>query len=299
MNNKVLLTGASGFLGLHFFEFLTSHSFKLTTLGLGQNNTISCDISKPIPSLDTQFQIVIHSAGKAHITPKNQLEKQQFFDVNYTGTKNLCKALEKNLPNTFVFISTIAVYGIDEGSEINEFESLKGETPYAKSKIMAENHLQDWAKEKSVNLVILRLPLVAGKNPKGNLGAMIKGIIKGYYFNISRNYSKKSIVLADDIAKLIPGLVGKNGIYNLAGDKDYTFKEISNIIADQLGIKKVNSLPHSIVSILAKIGDFISIFPINSLKLKKITSTLTISSEKAKKELNWKPKLLRYNFRVD
>ena len=295
---KILLTGSFGFLGNYFIDHLKK-KYSIYTLDRNDGATISCDISKPLLSISDKFDLIIHAAGKAHSIPKTDQEIKSFFDINFEGTVNLCNALEENIPNTFVFISTIAVYGLDEGSDIKEIESLNGSTPYAKSKIMAERYLQDWAREKKINLVLLRLPLVAGKDPKGNLGAMINGIKKGYYFNISGSKALKSIILADDVAKLIPELMGKNGIYNLSGDKDYTFQEISKIIAKQLNAKKTKNLPTSIVNILAKIGDFIPVFPINSLKLKKITSNLTVSSEKAIQELNWQPQSLDENFRIE
>ena len=294
---KVLVTGAFGFLGEYLIKYL-NNQFKISTLDNKDRATIISDITKPIPFLVDKFDLVIHVAGKAHSIPKTEGEKKSFYNVNLQGTINLCKALDNNLPDTFVFISTIAVYGRDEGKNIMESDPLIGNTPYAKSKIMAEEYLQEWSKEKDVNLVILRLPLVAGRNPKGNLGSMLNGIKKGYYFNISGSNAKKSVVLADDIARLIPNLIGKRGIYNLAGDKDYTFEEISKIIANQSGNQKVYSLPYAFVSILAKIGDVIPKFPIDSLKLKKIMSDLTVSSEKAINELNWMPKPLSDNFKI-
>jgi len=295
---KVLLTGASGFLGNYIFEYLSRSDYKVNTLGRNATSTIISDISKSSPRINTNFDMVIHCAGKAHLIPKNEEEEQQFYDINYTGTKNLCKALERNLPNTFIFISTIAVYGKDEGSNISESERLDGNTPYAKSKIMAENFLLNWSNKYNINMVILRLPLVAGRYPKGNLGAIIHGIKKGYYFNISKNDAKKSIVLADDIAKLTPSLYKKNGTYNLSGDKDYTFKEISAIIAGQLNNNKIMSVPYFLVKFLAQIGNIFSLFPIDSLKLKKMMSTLTVSSEKAESELGWNPRSLKDNFKI-
>lgn len=295
--NNVLVTGAFGFLGNYIVKQLYSQ-YNISTLGRNDRATMRYDISKPLPSISDKFDLVIHAAGKVHSIPNTDEKIKSFYNINYKGTVNICKALEKNTPNTFVFVSTIAVFGREEGNNILESEPLKGNTPYAKSKILTEQFLQKWCPENKVNLVILRLPLVAGKNPKGNLEAMIKGIRKGYYFNVKKSKAKKSIVLAEDVAKLIPTLKGKNGIYNLAGDKDYTFKEISGIIAKQLGVKKVKNLPYSFVSILAKIGDVLPVFPINSLKLKKITSNLTVSSEKAKREINWNPNNLDQNFNI-
>jgi len=294
---KILLTGASGFLGSYIYNYLNSE-YKVITLGRNKSSSVPCNISIDSVVLNDNYEIVVHVAGKAHSIPKSEQEKKEFYDVNYTGTLNLCKSLENKPPYTFVFISTIAVYGIEEGLGIPESYPLLGNTPYAKSKILAEEFLQKWCKENEVELVVLRLPLIAGINPKGNLGAMINGIKKGYYFNISGNRAKKSIVLADDIAKLIPDLYGKSGIYNLSGDSDYTFKQISEIIGKELGKKRILTLPYFFVKMSSYFGNFIPYFPINSDKFKKMTINLTVSSNKAKEELSWSPKPLTDNFKI-
>jgi len=290
--NKAMVTGSHGFLGRIISNSLIQKDFTIDSLDLNPEATFKFNISKSIPDLEKMYELVIHAAGLAHTIPKSKEEEERFYDVNFHGTENLCKALELNPPDSFVFISTIAVYGRDFGTKLQESEPLKGLTPYAKSKILAEKYLVGWSKEYNVNLVILRLPLVAGQNAKGNLGAMVSGIKKGYYFNIKDSEAKKSIVLAEDIAELIPELVGKNGTYNLSGDRDYTFKEISKIIARQLGKKNIMSIPNWFVKGISKVGDFITFLPINSDKYLKMTNDLTVSAEKAKKELGWNPRSL-------
>ncbi len=297
MKKSTLVSGAFGFLGNIICRSLLNYDFYVDTIDLDQNATFVNDISKEISPFSKKYELVVHSAGLAHILSKTKEEENQFYEINYQGTINICKAFEAHPPNTFVFISTIAAYGKDIGTELEESTALEGTTPYAKSKIMAEEFLLDWCKEFDVNLVVLRLPLVAGSKAKGNLGAMVKGIKKGYYFNIKKSKAKKSIVLAEDIARLIPNLIGHKGIYNLAGDKDYTFKEISDIIRKQLGDKKVLSLPNWIVKFLAKVGDIIKFFPLNSATYMKMTNDLTVSAEKAKNELAWNPRPLS-NYKI-
>jgi len=295
-NKKILLTGTPGFLGDYIYKHIYQQN-KVTTLSFSNKSDISVDISKSFKLTDN-FDIVIHCAGKAHIVPKTEKEKKSFFDINYKGTVNLCNSLPK-IPKQFIFISSVAVYGKTKGELIDENEELAGKTPYAKSKIMAERFLQKWADKNNVNLIILRLPLLAGKNPKGNLASMINGIKKGYYFNISRAKAKKSIVLAEDIAKLISNIkTNQNGTYNLSGKKDYTLYEISNIIAKQLSKNKIYNLPYFLVKPMALIGDLLPFFPINSNKLKKMVNPLTFSSEKAKKQLGWSPSSLEEKFKI-
>lgn len=295
---KILLTGATGFLGKYFYRYLKSTDNLVDTLGRSPDSTINADFKSFIPPINTKYDFVIHSAGKAHSIPKNKKEEKEFFDINYNGTVNLCNSLEKKLPKNFIFISTIAVYGKNSGVKISENEKLNGHSAYAISKIKAERYLLEWSKSKKVNLVILRLPLVAGKRPKGNLRSMINGIRKGYYFNISKSNALKSVVLAKDVAELLPNLDNKNGIYNLAGDKDYSIIQISEIISKQLSNKKVYSLPFFFVNFISFLGDLIPFIPFDSITLEKMSNSLTVSDSRSRNELNWSPSNLEDEFKI-
>lgn len=183
---KLLFTGASGFLGYNTLPLLIKQYETVHTMGLTDADDIKVNLAKEVPPINTHYDIVLHACGKAHVVPRTEAEKQAFFDVNYQGTVNLCAALEKvGVPKSLVFISTVAVYGCESGELITEEHPLNGEIPYAKSKIMAEEYLTQWCEKNGVVLGILRPSLLAGKNAPGNLGAMVNGIKKGFYMNIS------------------------------------------------------------------------------------------------------------------
>lgn len=297
---KLLFTGGSGFLGYNIRPTLEREYDVVHSLGIGENDDIKYNIAKITPPLNTHYDIVLHAAGKAHTVPKSEAEKQVFYDVNYQGTVNLCEALEKvAAPKAMVFISTVAVYGCEIGELIDETHPLNGYTPYAKSKIMAEEYLTKWCAEHNVVLSILRPSLLAGKNAPGNLGAMVKGIKKGFYLNIAGGKVKKSILMAEDIARLLPLLAEKGGVYNVCDTYQPTFGELSASVAKQLGKRKPISVPYWMAWCMAKVGDLLgSKAPINSNKLEKMTKSLTFSNEKARKELGWEPLDVLTNYKI-
>ena len=182
---KLLFTGGTGFLGNNILPILNK-TYEVTTIGITPKDMLQCNLAKEVPELPEHYEVILHACGKAHSVPKTEAEKQVFFDVNYQGTVNLCTALEKvGVPKSFVFISTLSVYGTKTGEMIDETHPLNGTSPYAKSKIMAEKFLTEWAQKNNVILSILRPSLMVGPNAPGNLGAMVDGIKKGRYLNIN------------------------------------------------------------------------------------------------------------------
>lgn len=286
---KLLFTGASGFLGYNLKPLLRE-SFDVKTMGLLHEDNYTINLATTVPSILESFDVVLHAAGKAHVVPKTEEEKRSFFDVNYQGTVNLCRALEDNLPKAFIFISTVAVYGVEAGENISETHSLDGNTPYALSKIQAEKYLAGWCERQGVTLSIIRPSLIAGPNAPGNLGAMVSGINSGRYFSIAGGKARKSVLMVQDIARLIPALIEKGGIYNVCDDSQPSFRELEILIAKQLGKNIPISIPYFIAKSMALVGDLLgNKAPINSLKLDKITKSLTFSNQRAKDKLEWKP----------
>ena len=98
--------------------------YELLTIGRQNGDSLHVDLSKgEIEFLHlVNVSIVVHAAGKAHSVPRTKEEEREFFDVNFEGTKKLCDALIAAgiKPRGFVFISTVAVYGLDQGESINE-----------------------------------------------------------------------------------------------------------------------------------------------------------------------------------
>lgn len=281
---KILLTGASGFLGSVVLEELQKHHV-VETLGRTTLDHIRQDITLPIKTLG-RYDMVVHCAGKAHSVPKSEEAKKIFMQVNADGTQNLLNALKGNPPDTFVLISSVAVYGKEEGEWIHEEEELHPESAYGKSKWIAEQKVLQFGRESECHVIILRLPLIVSADPPGNLGAMIRAIKKGFYFRLGKGDSRRSMVLSSDVARFIPQLRQHDGVYHLTDGYHPPFYELENQIATHYH-RRIKSLPISLLKSIASIGNLIPGFPLNSYRLKKLTSTLTFSDEKARRELGW------------
>lgn len=291
LETDFLLTGGSGFLGTTILRTLSS-DYSIVTLGRGNESSILGDISSNVVDLkiDMKIKCVIHAAGKAHVVPKTNADAIEFFRVNLNATRNLCNSLStlNDIPKEFIFISTVAVYGLEAGIMITEDQSLLGTSPYAKSKIEAENFLTQWCSNHKVKLTILRLPLVVGADPPGNLGAMIKWMRRGLYLGVGRGNANRSMVLAEDVAEFLPQVAQVGGVYNLTDGVNPSLAEFENALANRLGKSAPLRLPESLLKLMARAGDHMGKnFPLNSDRFNKLTSTLTFSDQKARTKAGW------------
>ncbi len=295
---KILITGSTGFLGSKIQNELKGHDIKSLSRS---RSTYNFDLASHVPIFERRFDLVIHAAGKAHSMPKNDIEKQEIFNINVEGTKNLLEGLSKSSePKYFVFISSVSVYGDEFGYEINESKSLGASDTYGLSKIEAEQMVLAWCDKNNVICTVLRLPLLVGINPPGNLKSMINAIKKRFYFNVSGGSARKSMVLASDISKFILAAAEVGGIYNLTDGYHPNFNELSHLISKQLGRRFVPNIPLFVAKFLAFIGDKLGPeFPINSNKLNKITSSLTFDDSKARKAFGWNPTPVLKGFKIN
>lgn len=295
---KILISGTSGFLGGIIKIILSKHNIYDLNRNFGN---YKINLQYKIPLFLENFDLVIHAAGKAHSYPKTENDEQEFFNVNVIGTQNLLKGIERtSIPKYFVFISSVAVYGKEIGLEVNETTFLGATDPYGLSKIEAENIVLDWCNRNKVICTILRLPLIVGPNPPGNLGAMINGIRKGLYFNIAGGKTNKSMVLAEDVANFIIKASEIGGIYNLTDGYHPSFSELSNHIALQLGKREPMNIPFWLARIIANLGDLLGKrAPLNTNKLNKITSDLTFDDSRARVAFGWDPTPILDGFNIN
>ena len=287
---RILLTGSSGFVGKNILFHLQQNKYNIITIGRNDSNNIYYDFNSIINNLP-DFEIVIHAAGKAHILEESNFDIEKQFDFNTIGTEYLLKSLSESIiPKYFVLISSVSVYGLESGEMVNENFPLNARDPYGLSKVKTENIVINWCKANNVTLTILRLPLVYGIDPPGNLGNMIRAIKNGYYFNINDGSVKKSMILVTDIPKFIILSYKTGGIFNLTDGYSPSFYELSQFIARQYGLKRIFSIPFFIIKTVALIGDILGDkFPFNSKKLTKILNTLTFDDSKAQNTFNWSP----------
>lgn len=287
---RVLITGGYGFIGSHIVDAFAKAGWEVLTLGLNPQNDIVHDLSKGIPNLpELRLDAVVHAAGLAHKIPPGMDGMQSFINVNYHGTEHLLQALElyeqEHVP--VIYLSSIAVYGQVAGNYIGETQKTDPKGAFAQSKAEAENLLLRWQEHKGANVLILRLPPVAGPDSKGILRDMLDKMKKGTFLSIGNNNIRKSYVLASDIAAHLPKWTNHSGIFHLTDGKHPSFGEIISALKIRDKQLRVRSMPYWLARIISGAGDLIPGSPLNSISFYKNTNDLTFDDQKARKLLGW------------
>ncbi len=292
----LVLSGYRGFLGNILREEL-SDVYKIITMGRDEQSDLFFDLlsdDNPAPDLHSDY-IMLHAAGMAHLDPKNKKEEALFYETNVAGTRRLLEKLGAYPPKAFIFISSVAVYGLDAGTGITEEAPLAATGAYGKSKIAAEQMLSAWCAERAIPLSILRLPLVYGPAAPGNLQRMIRAIDRKRYVRIGKGDARKSMVNARDIATIVPALMSAPGIYHLTDTCHPSLKELEDAIASRKNIR-IRSIPYPFARLLALSGDLLqrllpfAHIPFHSRTLLKLHSSLTFDDSKARQALHWQPR---------
>lgn len=159
---KIVLTGASGFVGSHILE--EWEDWEILPISLRNRSINSEELSG--------VEAVVHCAALAHQTTK--IEDREYFRVNKDLTIDLARKAKENGVKHFVFISTTKVYGEGQADVvIDENTPCTPEDPYGESKYEAENMLKEMVDD-NFKVCIIRPPLMYGKRVKGNLDKIMK-----------------------------------------------------------------------------------------------------------------------------
>lgn len=295
-----LLTGASGFLGNYCLPVLAAQPGTLYTLGrrqpagVGAQQHIRANLATDVPVLPQALDTVVHVAGLAHTI--GQAADSQHFEVNAEGTRHLLRALQQSgMPRQFVYISTVAVYGLVQGENITEDQPIRPTTAYGTSKAKAEEWILEWCARHGVGCCILRLPLVYGPQAPGHWQQMIEAMQRGRYFQIGQGTARKSMVAAADVAAFLPQAFTLQGIYHLTDGVHPTLAEVHAALAGQLRVPPPTRIPFWLAQSIAQLGSGLnallgkSIFPLHRATLQKLTLPLTFSDAKVRAAATWNP----------
>ncbi len=238
---KIIVTGASGFVGKRLLEY-NKNSFEILTISLRNNDWQQQTFAG--------YDAVVHLAGKAHEMQK--IDDQIYFDINYNLTKAFFEKIKADGVKHFVYISSTKVYGDGTYDYLNEQSQCNPTDAYGKSKLQAEQYL---LQQNNVIVSVVRPPLIYGVGVKGNMLKLMHLCNSKKPLPFANINNKRSMVFVDNLIALINTILlqKKTGLF-VAGDATVaSTTTLVSLIKSALG-KKNNlfAIPSFLRSIIKK-----------------------------------------------
>jgi len=243
---KVLVTGAGGFIGSHLVESLLERDCEVVGLlrpaedprwirGLDAafffgDLTRKETLHEPLRGVSRVYHLAARMGG---------WDKPEYvYRVNYEGTRNLLEACrESNLDlKRFLFVSSVTASGPTGGSRVfDEGTPPHPRSPYGRSKLMAEDHVRQNAGP--IPATIVRLPLVYGPRSLKGLYVFFKMVNAGFQLSLGNGRSNLGFVsdIVSGIMAAAESPISVGRTYILGEDRSYTYSEIYSHISRALG----------------------------------------------------------------
>ena len=261
--NKVLVTGAAGFIGSHLSELLTKEGFQviaydkynsLGTFGWLDKSKYKKDIEFALGDIRDfdhinkfikQCNHIIHLAALISI-PYSYLSPSAFIDTNIRGTYNILEAsLKSKKFENLISTSTSEIYGSAKYTPIDENHPILGQSPYSASKIGADHLALSYYLSYGLNVNLIRPFNTYG--PRQSFRAIIPTITKqalsnNKYFELGNLEPKRDFTYVADTCDAFLKLLKKQKkygeIYNIGSNSNISNKYLLDMICKKINITK-------------------------------------------------------------
>jgi nucleoside-diphosphate-sugar epimerase len=305
---KVLVTGATGFIGSHLLPKLVEKGYHCRCLIRKESNLSNLrSIFKQIELFEGDLtlkhslsgicqgvDIVIHLASQLG---EWGIKDSKYYEVNVKGTENILDECLGMKIQQFIYCSTPGVLGLGKRLAKEE-EEHNPRALYEKTKSLAEKTVITFCKNNNINYTILRPDFVYGIGDKRRI-RLYKNIKKRKFVLINNG---KSFIHPTYIDDLIDGFLltinnksSYNDIFNLAGPRDVTVEEFINTICKNVNSKMLKLvIPYQLSKNFAALIEILFKFlkrepPITKSMVDFLTFDHSSCIEKANERLGFKP----------
>ena len=307
----VLVAGATGFVGRKLVNALCPRKMPVFALArdLSKVRTLwpqgditgrRGDIAKPetLNDVCAGIRSVFHLASRADEARSNETDESHW-RVTVDGTRYLLEAAAHSGVKRFINVSSVKAMG--EGGEdcLDETSSATPESSYGRAKLEAERLVLEAGRKHGMHVCNLRLPLVYGRDNRGNIWRMIAAIDRGRFPPLPETNNKRSMVHVDDVIQALllaaenPAAGGQT--YIVTDGRVYSTHQIYAAIRKALGRPGSRwTIPVSLLRAAARMGDMIGKmsgrgFIFDSDVLHKLVGSAWYSCRKIEAGLGYRP----------
>jgi UDP-N-acetyl-alpha-D-quinovosamine dehydrogenase len=300
---KILLTGATGCIGRALYHFLLKQNHEIVCVFRANKRAYvkreyrACkfffiDDLNGHTCWDDAFEgidVVIHLAALAHMITKTDFEQhRRFLTVNFEGTRRLAVQAAQKGVKRFIFISSIGVNG--KSSQEKPFTEQDIENPhnsYTVAKFNAEHALREIEGQTSMEVTIVRPPLVYGPYVKANFLKLLNLVHTGIPLPFEGIGNKRSFIALENLVDAICVCVDHEN----AGGKTFIVSD-GNALSTEALIRKIAKA----------MGKPSRLFPVPDMLMKcvlglsgrkriyeRLWGDLSVDSSKIQQDLDWIP----------
>lgn len=298
MNNKILITGATGFVGSHLLQ-----------MALAQNRQVICPVRTPSSATDawvshisgidsktdwqahlTNVNTVIHCAARVHVMNDTAADPLLAFrEVNLYGSLRLAEQAAAAGVSQFIYLSSIKVNGelTSNGTAFTEDDTPQASDPYGISKQEAETALLELGQRTGMAITIIRPPLVYGKGVAANFLSLLIWVKKQFPLPLASIHNQRSFVfvknLCDFILHCVQNPQAFNQIFLISDGKDLSTTELLQEAAKALEVpSRLLPCPVSVIRFGARLLGKSNIAD-------RLCQSLRVDSSKAREQMRWMP----------
>lgn len=297
----VLLTGANGFVGRALCDYAAGYEFQVravtrTPNEFGKNiQNIVCDDFGAAGSLLEGMRgvdVVVHLAARVHVMQESSGDALAAYRaVNVDLTLNLAKQAAVAGVKRFIYLSSIKVNGEKTavGTCFSADDIPAPEDPYGVSKMEAEQALFELSKSTSMEIVVIRPPLIYGPGVGANFKAMMRWLARRVPLPLGAIDNRRSMVALDNLLSLIlactshPKAAGQ--VFLVADDQDVSVTQLLNKLAHAMKV------PAILLPVPAAMIKFAAAMLGKASVAQRLCDNLQVDITKTKEMLNWSPPL--------
>jgi nucleoside-diphosphate-sugar epimerase len=315
--SKVLITGATGFIGRVVVDNLISSKCDVT--GLVRESTILLPKEmvqvivgdlKSWPVKNVSFNnrmkdalkdvgVVIHLAARVHVMADNLIDPlAEFRAVNRDATLLMARMSASAGVKRFVFLSSIKVNGemTMPGHTFKPDDVHVPDDPYGLSKYEAEQGLLALAQETGMEVVIIRPPLVYGPGVKANFASMMKWMGKPVLLPFGAIHNQRSLVALDNLVSFISLCADRkkspqaaNQVFLISDGEDVSTTQLLRKVGKALSHQSPSGIKAWLVPVPVSIMTFFAKLLGKGDMANRLFGSLQVDSSKARDLLGWEP----------
>jgi len=299
--NKVLITGANGFIGNTLMRYYKQQGTAVIGVDLHGNgdDIIQGDIANPetISHLLEQCDVIVHTAALV----SNAMKDSDMWRVNVLATRNLIAAAKHHKVRRFVQISSIVAYGNTAQGELDEDYPVHADGgSYVLTKLASEHAVLAAQASGGIEVVILRPGDVYGPGSRPWIIAPLEAIAKNQFMLPAKGEGFFRPVYVDDLIRGIdlavrhPAAAGE--IFNLSCEGYITTKEYFASHYQWLGKKGPmlvsTKVALAVSAIASKVADLMgNLNEASPATVAQLATKSWFSIKKAERILGWKPEI--------